>query len=81
MSKTSEAARMLARRSVEARQRKWGEEGFRERMQAWGKLGGRPRTSERLVPKSVEVPIEEPTDTATDTKPPVPEIVEVAYVQ
>jgi hypothetical protein len=44
MSKASEAARELARRSVAARRLKWGEEGFRERMQAWGKLGGRPRS-------------------------------------
>ena len=43
MSKASEAARQLAKRSVAARQLKWGKEGFRERMQAWGKLGGRPR--------------------------------------
>jgi hypothetical protein len=42
MRKTSEAARMLARRSVAARQRKWGVEGFREKMRVWGKLGGRP---------------------------------------
>jgi hypothetical protein len=42
MSKASEAARELAHRSVTARRRKWGKEGFRERMQAWGKLGGRP---------------------------------------
>jgi len=44
MSNASEAARMLARRSVQARQRKWGAKGFRERMRTWGKLGGRPRT-------------------------------------
>jgi hypothetical protein len=42
MSKLSEAARELARRSVEARRRNWGAEGFRKRMRAWGKLGGRP---------------------------------------
>lgn len=42
MKKASDAARELARRSVEARKRKWGKKGFRERMQAWGKLGGRP---------------------------------------
>jgi hypothetical protein len=42
MTKASEAARELARRSVAARRLKWGEKGFRERMQAWGKLGGRP---------------------------------------
>jgi hypothetical protein len=40
--KTSDAARELARRSVEARKQKWGKKGFRERMRAWGKLGGRP---------------------------------------
>jgi len=44
MSKAAEAARELARRSVAARRRKWGAHGFRERMRAWGKLGGRPRT-------------------------------------
>jgi hypothetical protein len=42
MNKTSEAARELARLSIEARRRKWGEEGFRKKMQVWGKLGGRP---------------------------------------
>jgi hypothetical protein len=30
--------------SVAARRRKWGARGFREKMQTWGKLGGRPRT-------------------------------------
>jgi hypothetical protein len=44
MDKSSEAARTLAQRSVEARQKKWGKKGFRERMREWGKLGGRPRT-------------------------------------
>lgn len=43
MDKASQAARELAKRSVAARRLKWGEEGFREKMQAWGKLGGRPR--------------------------------------
>jgi hypothetical protein len=43
MSNVSEAARALAKRSIAARRLKWGEEGFRERMRAWGKLGGRPR--------------------------------------
>jgi hypothetical protein len=42
VSKTSKAARELARLSVAARRRKWGREGFRERMREWGKLGGRP---------------------------------------
>jgi hypothetical protein len=44
MTKATEAARALARCSVAARRQKWGAEGFRERMRAWGKLGGRPRT-------------------------------------
>lgn len=44
MGKASEAARELAKRSVAVRRMKWGVEGFREKMQAWGKLGGRPRT-------------------------------------
>jgi hypothetical protein len=43
MKKTSDAARELARRSVEARKQKWGKQGFLERLRAWGKLGGRPR--------------------------------------
>jgi hypothetical protein len=43
MRNVSEAARALAKRSIAARRLKWGEEGFRERMRTWGKLGGRPR--------------------------------------
>jgi hypothetical protein len=43
MSKASQAARELAKLSVEARRRNWGAVNFREKMQAWGKLGGRPR--------------------------------------
>jgi hypothetical protein len=43
MNEASEAARKLAKRSVAARRLKWGEEGFRKKMQAWGKQGGRPR--------------------------------------
>jgi len=43
MTNVAEAARALARQSVEARRRKWGAEGFRDRMRRWGKLGGRPR--------------------------------------
>ena len=45
MSKASEAAKALARRSVAARRRKWGEAEFREKMRAWGRLGGRPRVN------------------------------------
>lgn len=42
MTRASEAARELAKRSIAARRLKWGNEGFRKRMQEWGKLGGRP---------------------------------------
>jgi len=44
MKKASKAARALAKRSVAARRKKWGKAGFRKKMQAWGKLGGRPRS-------------------------------------
>jgi len=46
MKRISEAARALAKRSVATRRRKWGARGFREKLQAWGKLGGRPRAKE-----------------------------------
>ena len=39
------AAEALARRSVEARKRAWGEDEFRNRMREWGKMGGRPKGS------------------------------------
>jgi hypothetical protein len=35
----------MARRSVEARKRAWGEDEFRNRMREWGKMGGRPKGS------------------------------------
>lgn len=38
----SNAAKELARLSVQARREKWGEKEFVRKMQAWGKLGGRP---------------------------------------
>jgi hypothetical protein len=47
MMKASEAARELAKLSVDARRLKWGKKGFRERMQTWGKLGGRPPKRKR----------------------------------
>jgi hypothetical protein len=42
MRKASEAARELAKRSIQARREKWGEREFVRRMRQWGKLGGRP---------------------------------------
>jgi len=44
-SAASKAARALAKRSVRARKRAWGEDEFIRRMQDWGKLGGRPKGS------------------------------------
>jgi hypothetical protein len=42
---TSKAASIMGRRSVEARIKKWGKQGFTRRMREWGKLGGRPKGS------------------------------------
>lgn len=42
MTKTSDAAKELAKRSVEARKKKWGKKEFARKMREWGKLGGRP---------------------------------------
>jgi hypothetical protein len=44
-SEIRDAAKALARRSVEARRRAWGEKEFRTRMREWGKMGGRPKDS------------------------------------
>lgn len=43
----SEAARLLARRSVRARREAWGDAEFTRKLRAWGKLGGRPRGSRK----------------------------------
>lgn len=43
MTKATEAAKELAKRSIRARRKKWGEKEFVRRMREWGKLGGRPR--------------------------------------
>jgi hypothetical protein len=42
MSKASQAARELAKRSVRKRREKWGQKEFVRRLREWGKLGGRP---------------------------------------
>jgi hypothetical protein len=47
MGTANEAAKELARLSVAARRRKWGAESFREKMRAWGRLGGRPPKKEK----------------------------------
>jgi hypothetical protein len=43
MTEVSQAARLMGRRSVQARIKKWGKRKFVRRMQEWGKLGGRPK--------------------------------------
>jgi len=43
MTDVSNAASLMGRKSVEARKNKWGKKEFVRKMQAWGKLGGRPR--------------------------------------
>jgi hypothetical protein len=40
-----EAASLMGRKSVQARQKKWGKKEFIRRMHEWGKLGGRPKGS------------------------------------
>jgi hypothetical protein len=47
MAKATDAAKELAKRSIAVRRKLWGEDGFRERMQKWGKLGGRPKKDGR----------------------------------
>jgi len=49
-----QAARALARRSVEVRRKKWGEKEFKRRLRAWGKLGGRPKGSGRKKTAAAE---------------------------
>jgi hypothetical protein len=50
-SEIRKAAEALARRSIEARKRAWGEDEFRNRMREWGKLGGRPKGSRNQTKK------------------------------
>ena len=41
----SRAASLMGRKSAQAREKKWGKQEFVRRMQEWGKLGGRPKSS------------------------------------
>ena len=43
----SSAARLMGRRSAEARIKKWGKRAFVAKMREWGKLGGRPKGSSK----------------------------------
>jgi hypothetical protein len=48
----NQAARLMGRKSVEARKKKWGKREFVHRLQEWGKLGGRPKGSGKKKKKS-----------------------------
>jgi hypothetical protein len=41
----SDAASLMGRRSAKARKEKWGKAEFERKMQEWGKMGGRPKSS------------------------------------
>lgn len=43
----NQAARLMGRKSVEARKKKWGKKEFVRKMQEWGRLGGRPRKNKQ----------------------------------
>jgi len=45
MTEMSHAASILGRRSAQVRIKKWGKKVFIQKMQDWGKLGGRPKGS------------------------------------
>lgn len=43
----NKAASLMGRKSVEARKKKWGAKEFVRKMRKWGKLGGRPKRSDK----------------------------------
>jgi len=45
-SKISEVMSLMGKRSAEAREKKWGKTEFKERLKAWGKLGGQPKKAD-----------------------------------
>jgi hypothetical protein len=51
MNPVSQAASLMGRRSVDARVKKWGHEEFVKRMRQWGKLGGRPKGTNKKEKK------------------------------
>ncbi len=48
----NDAASLLGKLSAEARRKKWGTKEFARKMQAWGKLGGRPKGSGKTKRKA-----------------------------
>ena len=45
MTKVSQAASLMGRKSAKVRRKKWGKDEFVRRMRGWGKMGGRPKGS------------------------------------
>jgi hypothetical protein len=43
----NEAASALGKRSAEVRKAKWGKKAFTRKMREWGKLGGRPKKTNK----------------------------------
>jgi hypothetical protein len=46
------AASLMGHKSAQARIKKWGKKEFIQRMQEWGKLGGRPKGSSNKTKKA-----------------------------
>jgi hypothetical protein len=51
MTDVSKAASLMGRKSAKARVEKWGKKEFVRRMREWGKLGGRPKGSDKAKDK------------------------------
>jgi hypothetical protein len=51
MTDVNKAASLMGRKSAEARQKKWGKKEFIRKMREWGKLGGRPKGSDKKATK------------------------------
>ena len=52
--KVNKAASLLGKRSAKVRRKKWGNAEFLRRMQEWGKLGGRPKRSDKKKKRRTE---------------------------
>ena len=52
MKDVNKAASLMGRKSAEARKKKWGKKEFVSKMQEWGRLGGRPKGSEKEKQKA-----------------------------
>jgi len=52
MTDVSKAASLMGHKSAEVRSKKWGKKEFVRKMQEWGKLGGRPKGSDKAKKKT-----------------------------